>query len=998
MGEPVTGGVSIVGREQEQDLLRQHLVQALHGQGSLILVSGEAGIGKTTLAEDLSRQAQADGALVLWGHAFDLSVTPPYGPWLEILRRYRTVAGGLPAVPAFVDNAAELAKVGSQETLFAAVSDFLAAVAARRPLVLVLDDLHWADPASLDFLRVLARDLHHQPILLLATYRSDELTRRHPLHALLPLLVREAGAARLELQRLTEGDRRALIDQRYQLPEADASRLAAYLRAHAEGNPLYAGELLRMLEESRVLVRTENGWQLGQLGQVHLPPLLLQVIEARLGRLDEVTRELLQVAAVIGQEVPLALWQQVSEASDDILAAAIEQGQAAFLIEEVAGGASYRFRHALLREALYQEVIAPRRRLWHRAVAESLEATSLPDADAVAYHFQQAGDERAADWLVRAARRAKSGFALRIAASRLEAAVGLLQQRGANPGEYYLLLFEIGMLQRYSSSRQAPAYLAEAAAAARQAGDRAVAAIAGAERGYNRWLQGEMRDGMAELRSALEECKRILAEDPTAFDRQAAEFALVGAGGSLQDILGNRMAVPAVMFGFTGPLAEALAVAEWFYDEFERTAPPVRLNTDPIWREGVPYIPGNLGIGLALSLATLGQPERARPMFDYAEQYYLRGHIYYLVMSIQFSSLLMLRLPFHADDPPQRRLVASAARSALARSRGTAPQGFSSDWPELPLTLLDGRWDTTRALARDVRGRSGAVIHEQFGQAIVASVLRYQGQAADAWDQIRRLLPDGPDTEPGDTILLAALMAQRLAAELALDAGDLSTSHAWLEAHDRWLAWSGALLGQAEGALLWAQYHHAAGDHTRTRQRAEQALALASEPRQPLALIASHRFLGQLEREARHFGENEEHLRQALALAEACAAPFERALTLLALAELRAAQGQAGDARSLLAEVRAICEPLEATPSLDQVAALEARLSSAKPAYPAGLTAREVEVLGLVAQGLTDAEVAEKLYLSPRTVSQHLRSVYNKLGVGSRAAATRFAVEHGLVE
>ena len=211
------------------------------------------------------------------------------------------------------------------------------------------------------------------------------------------------------------------------------------------------------------------------------------------------------------------------------------------------------------------------------------------------------------------------------------------------------------------------------------------------------------------------------------------------------------------------------------------------------------------------------------------------------------------------------------------------------------------------------------------------------------------------------------------------------------------------MLGRAEGQLGWAAYHRAEGDLASAREHLERALALDSEPRQPLALIAAHRLLGVLDVAAGRAREAALHLDDALVLADACAAPYERALTLLALAELQIGtpSGPADRAatEALLDEVRAICLPLDAAPALARADRLADRLASARPAvtgYPAGLTAREAEVLRLVAQGLTDAQVAERLYLSPRTVGQHLRSIYNKLGVSTRPAATRFAIEHRL--
>jgi hypothetical protein len=163
----------LVGREREQGMLRARLSAMLAGQGSVVLVGGEAGIGKTTLVEDLAIDAEEQGCLVLWGHAYDLSVTPPYGPWLEIFRQYRGLALNLPPVPAFIFDAEALAKIGSQEALSTAVAEFLRSVAAQQPLVLVLDDLHWFDQASSDFLRYLARQIAEHPTV--------RVPREHPL-------------------------------------------------------------------------------------------------------------------------------------------------------------------------------------------------------------------------------------------------------------------------------------------------------------------------------------------------------------------------------------------------------------------------------------------------------------------------------------------------------------------------------------------------------------------------------------------------------------------------------------------------------------------------------------------------------------------------------------------------------------------------------------------------------------------------------------------------
>jgi DNA-binding CsgD family transcriptional regulator len=232
---------------------------------------------------------------------------------------------------------------------------------------------------------------------------------------------------------------------------------------------------------------------------------------------------------------------------------------------------------------------------------------------------------------------------------------------------------------------------------------------------------------------------------------------------------------------------------------------------------------------------------------------------------------------------------------------------------------------------------------------------------------------------------------------LAIDAGDLPTARAWLEAIERRLAPTGATLGLAEAQLGWAAYHRAAGDLAQARRHAEAALAHASAPRQPLALLAAHRALGELDTAGARYADAQANLGAALALAEACAAPYERALTLLALAELRAAERNQEEATRLLAEARAILEPLHAVPALARADSIASGLAPSRaPAVPFGLSPREAEVLRLVAQGLSNAEVGAHLFLSPRTVEQHLRAIFNKLGVNTRAAATRLAVERGL--
>ena len=487
----------LVGRDRERAALRAHLAAALTGRGGLVLVGGEAGVGKTALAEDLLRDAATQGTQVLVGRCYDLTETPPYGPWVEAFARAPHGDGRL-APPDFSGHG-----VTSQVVLFAAVRDHLAALATGRPLVLLLDDLHWADPASLDLLRVLARGLADRPLLLLATYRADELTRRHPLYTLLPLLTREAHAARIALQPLGDDDVRALIRARHALSAADEDRLVAYLQGRAEGNPLYAGELLRTLEEAATLRADGPGWALGDLARAGIPPLLQQVIAGRVARLGPEAEDLLDLAATLGQAFPLALWAAVADVAEDELLPTLERAVAARVLDATPDGAGARFAHALIREALYARTLAPRRRRWHRRAAEVLATLPGSDPDLVAAHFQQADDDRALDWLLVAGGRAEDVFAVPSACARYEAAVRLLERRPGSARARAWLLYHLGRIQTINHLAAARAALAEAAALADEAGDRWLAAALLLARGHGDCHRGALRAGLAAMQAGF---------------------------------------------------------------------------------------------------------------------------------------------------------------------------------------------------------------------------------------------------------------------------------------------------------------------------------------------------------------------------------------------------------------------------------------------------------------------------------------------------------------
>lgn len=427
---------SIIGRARELELLIQHFQRAGGGQGNTVLLSGEAGIGKTHLVSRLREQARELGALVLAGHCYDLGTAPPYGPWQQLLTA-RQLAETFPTLPALFAELARGEPLQNQTTLFSEVFLLISRLASEQPLLLVLEDLHWSDTASLDLLRAVARQVSQSPILIVATYRNDEITRDHPLYRRIPALLREAWASRVDLQPLDFRATSELVQARFSLSDDDCQRLTHYLQDRAQGNPFFIGELLYSLEEEGLLLRDDAGWRLAPEATdsaTHpVPELIQQVIDSRLDRLDPEVARMLEIAAVIGPEAPLDLWQTLSDVDDEALIHATRQAIEGQFLQESPDGPLLLFRHALVREALYKAVILPQRRLLHARCGEILAARAAPDPDRIANHFVQAHDVRAIDWLARSGELALKVYAPENAIEHFTQALEIAASLGIEP-------------------------------------------------------------------------------------------------------------------------------------------------------------------------------------------------------------------------------------------------------------------------------------------------------------------------------------------------------------------------------------------------------------------------------------------------------------------------------------------------------------------------------------------------------------------------------------
>jgi DNA-binding CsgD family transcriptional regulator len=978
-----SGRPPLVGRERELRLLRDRLDDGFAGHDGVILLAGEAGVGKTALARALCDEAAGRGAPVLTGRCYDLGDTPPYGPWVELFGRLPRA--DLPTPPAAFADRAGVGAVQSQAELTAGVRAFFVAAAIRQPLMLLLDDLHWADAASLDLLRFLARDLVELPLVLVATYRNDELDRDHPLARLLPLLEQESETTRLTVRPLSSEAIQEFVGARYALPETDANRLAYELHRRSGGNAFFVVQLLRAFEDEEVLTPAESGWRLGSLDGAKVPPLLRHVIDARLGRLDAEARRALELAAVIGQEVPIALWTAALDRDEEAAQPIAEAAMRARLLDPGADGSQLEFVHALAREAIYEGILPFRRRALHRRVATVLLGRPAPDPDAVATHLVRADAAAAADWLVRAGERAERACAALTAAERYGAAAAFLDERGEDPGRRGWLHLGAAFLRRFQNPRRAMEHLAAAADAAEWARDSRLAALVGLVRGRAYLLQNMPVEALRETQAGLAAIEALApppdGDDPIARREESIRLAANDGFVVFELAQAGRLAEA----GRLGREAAAVQPEET-RSEVSRTA--------------------FASYGLAIASALRGEPAVARQAFARAASGcavldHAYDHRVARALALR-DELSLLALPYHADD--RGYLAAVAARAEQGASRllvegADAAGGGAARQPLLPLLALEGHWQEVQRIAA-LPDDHHLLGFGWFGLSVLGPIARAQGNRESAWQMVRRAWPAGPATEFGSRTVPYAIALQCLAAALALDEDDPSTAAAWLEMHDRWLDWTGVVLGRAEGETVHARYLRAAGDIPAALSCAVRALALAGEPRQPLALLASHRLAGELAIELGRHDIAEKHLAGSLALADACRSPYERALTLLPLAALRAEIGQVEAARQLLAEARAVCEALGAVAALVRADALAGRLGGEGQVAPAGararLTRREAQVLALVAEGASNREIAEALFLSPRTVERHITNLYGKIGVEHRAEAVAYALRHGL--
>jgi tetratricopeptide (TPR) repeat protein len=427
----VAGGaheaVALTGREEDIKLLRSSWERTTRGQQQIAIVTGEPGVGKTRLVVEFARSV-ARHATVLVGRC-DREALVAYAPWVSILHWMirTTPAQALRQYLSAIEAGSELAQIvpeistrihvgapvsatpdGRRYRLFEAASQLLAAASRGAPILLVIDDLHWADRGSLLLLRHMIRSTRHAAICMVITHRNDVPEWSSEFRDLLESLRREHTPTRIALHRLSDDDVRHMIEQ--WTGRGSPLSLTRLVARHTEGNPLFVIEMLKHLDETGALTLRPEWHGPITLADVGLPEGIRQLIGRRLERLGLTTRRLLTIGAVMGREFRLSDIEALVDVGEDAVLDAMDEALTASIVTEEAGApGNFSFTHTLIREALYTSITAARRVRLHHRIASALEQQLLPVESRLAelaYHFGQAAVYKSADKAVEYAARA----------------------------------------------------------------------------------------------------------------------------------------------------------------------------------------------------------------------------------------------------------------------------------------------------------------------------------------------------------------------------------------------------------------------------------------------------------------------------------------------------------------------------------------------------------------------------------------------------------------
>ncbi|MBC8504943.1 MAG: AAA family ATPase [Anaerolineales bacterium] len=573
-----------VGRGAEIDQFTRRLTQAAAGQGQIVLITGEAGIGKSRLVQETAVLAHRQGFHLLNAHCYQVEQTMPHQPLVDLIRQVMAcddlwhqlapvwlheLAVLVPEVGEVVASATTVATLpdepdeNQQGRLFQAIFHLFAKQADQHKLLLVIEDIHWADPATLQCIHYLARHIARVPIVLIFTLRGENFSTDADLVAILHSLHREAHVTSLSLGRLTEADTTALLEQNTDTaPYAD--QLSHWLYQETDGNPFFFTSLLQSIREDGLLANAaKTDWQaLARMDpSLTLPDAIRDLVRDRLQRLPQAEREVLNFVAVYGRRLDFSTLQAISHQPQMTLLNAVEQLGERQLLAETTG--QYDFDHNKIREVIYYDLSAARRKLYHRQIAETMEVVPpSPDrASILAHHFERGGEnEKALAYWMQAGEHALNTYAYQQTTRHYERALALADKPAAQMDSYlglgnaFMLLDEhkaattvirqgLLLAERYGDdARRAWLLYAQAKNASRQhrsdGGKPEVEiALVAAEQAGDEYYQAqslllltEVHESSGDLSNALETATRAQIASNKLNDNQLEARALVEIG------------------------------------------------------------------------------------------------------------------------------------------------------------------------------------------------------------------------------------------------------------------------------------------------------------------------------------------------------------------------------------------------------------------------------------------------------------------------------------
>jgi ATP/maltotriose-dependent transcriptional regulator MalT len=982
-----------VGRQFELARLRSAFTRTVAGEPQTVLVGGEAGIGKSRLVEEFAARLDATVAV---GACIELGGDGvPFAPFAAVLRALdarglidrdgwagQELARILPALGAapLVRNGDEYARV----RMFEAVQATLLQASADRPLVAVVDDLHWADRASRELFGYLARVLRSGSIMLIGTYRDDELHRGHPLRPFLAELDRVRGVERLDLARFDRAQ--TGLQLRGILGHLPAPEVVEEVYRRAEGNPFFTEEVACGVAAG---AGPELSWSLRDL------------LMARVERLPELTQRLLRLLASAVQPASPPLFAAVSGLGHDELIDALRPAFAANIL--VAGEQeTYRFRHALMREVVHGELLPGEHTRVYLRLAEALEADmglvsdDCHEVELAHYWYRAHVPEKALAAALLAAESANAQYAFSDELAMLERALELWGQvphePGAQPDDVYLM-YRAALAAGRSGAAERGLAFADAGLAAIDQDARPSLAAHLLDQKANHLRTLGRGSGAGEQRRAID----LLRGEEHAAKRG---YMFTGLAGALC---------------LHGRLTEALAAVDEAITLSERSDD----KCDSLYARSV----------RAMILANAGRYEEG-----IAEQRAIRVQTAALGPTPSMLARIDIRLSCTLYDAGRYAEAVAVARASLAEAvpRNRIQAGMLRNNLAEPLIAL-GQWEEAARHIDDAIDLNLPGVHDLALLRLRADlqVLRGQYDEAQADLDAARRRSGSKTGEPQYVIPLHRAVAGLAAARGRI--GEVRAALAAvldqgvLEGDERFLWEMLALVARAEAdhALRGVDPGHGSmSPHGSTVERIREVAAGLSRP-VPLHVVYADLVAAELNRAGAGAGtdglssdlsQHADPVRQWGALVEAAdaasVAAYLRAYLRYRWAEAAAVSGERDVAAVAAAEARALAEPLGAKPLLDDIESLirAARLLLGGGGQPGdtagvgeagsgaaaglGLTPRELDVLRLVADGLSNGQIGAKLFIATKTVSVHVSNILAKLGVASRTEAA--AVAHRL--